>query len=112
MNARCTREGSILTRTLGDSPKLWIIDFFLDNKFFDFSKKEIIEGTGLNKITVYKYFDCLLKDEIVVISRKFGKTKLYTLNRDDPQVKALVELDLNLSKAYADKIEKKSRVYA
>ena len=30
---------SILLKTLGDSPKLRIIDFFLDNPLFDFTKK-------------------------------------------------------------------------
>jgi len=30
---------SILIKTLGDSPKLRIIDFFLDNPLFDFTKR-------------------------------------------------------------------------
>lgn len=34
---------SILMKALGESPKLRIIDFFLDNPLFDFTKKEVIE---------------------------------------------------------------------
>ncbi|MBS7613904.1 hypothetical protein KEJ48_06670 [Candidatus Bathyarchaeota archaeon] len=35
---------SISLKTFGDSPKLRIIDFFLDNPLFDFTKKEVIEA--------------------------------------------------------------------
>lgn len=34
---------SILIKTLGDSPKLRIVDFFLGNPLFDFTKKGVIE---------------------------------------------------------------------
>lgn len=35
---------SLLLKTLGDSSKLRIIDFFLDNPLFDFTKKKVIEA--------------------------------------------------------------------
>jgi len=38
---------SILIKTLGNSPKLRIVDFFLDNLLFDFTKKEVIEALGM-----------------------------------------------------------------
>jgi len=34
---------SIIIKTLGNSPKLRIVNFFLDNPVFDFTKKEVIE---------------------------------------------------------------------
>ncbi len=52
---------SILIKTLGDSPKLRIIDFLLDNPLFDFTKKEVIEALGISKQTFYKYFPDLEK---------------------------------------------------
>lgn len=109
---RISEEQSLLIKTLGDTPKLRIVDFLIDNMLFDFSKKEIIEGSGLTKPTFYKYFECLVKDKIVIVSRIFGKTKLYKLNKENPQVKALLELDLNLSKNYAAKIEEKLMISA
>lgn len=107
-------EESLLIRTLGDNPKLRIVDFLIDNVLFDFSKKEMIEGSGISRPTFNKYFDDLEKQGIVKVSRKFGGTKLYQLNKDSPVVKAILELDNDLSQAYADKIEKgeKERVYA
>ena len=50
-----------MIKTLGDSPKLRIIDFFLDNPLFDFTKKEVIEALGMSKQTFYKYFPDLEK---------------------------------------------------
>ncbi|MCD6469810.1 hypothetical protein J7L29_03310 [Candidatus Bathyarchaeota archaeon] len=46
----CTEKEyrSILLKTLGESPKLRIIDFFLDNPLFDFTKKEVIEALGMS----------------------------------------------------------------
>ncbi len=45
---------SPLLKTLGDSSKLRIIDFFLDNSLFDFTKKEVIDALGMSKRTFYK----------------------------------------------------------
>ncbi len=105
-------EKSLLIETLGDNPKLRIIDFFLDNKLFDFSKKELIEGTRLSKPTFYKYFDCLVKEGVVTVSRKFGKAKLYKLDEKNETTKILMDMDLKLGEAYANKIEKKVAIPA
>ena len=98
-------EESLLIRALGNSPKLRVIDFFLDNKLFDFSKKEIIEGAGLSKTTFYKIWNELLQLEIVKVSRTFGKTKLYKLSMENPIARMLLELDLYLTKRYARETE-------
>ena len=45
---------SLLLKMLGDSAKLRIIDFFLDNPLFDFAKKEVIKALGMGKQIFYK----------------------------------------------------------
>ena len=52
---------SLLTRALGDSPKLRIVDYLLDYKLNDFTKKGIVEALGMSKLTFYKYFKDLVK---------------------------------------------------
>ena len=94
---------SILIKTLGDSPKLRIIDFFLDNPLFDFTKKEIIEALGMSKRTFYKYFPDLEKYGIVKVSRKIGRAKLYKINLEHPLVKMLREYEKKLSLQIAEK---------
>lgn len=89
-------EGSLLVQSLGSSPKLRMLDFLLDNRLFDFSKKEIIEGVGMSKATFYKYWSEIEENELVKKTRKFGNTTLYTINEDNPVVQELIRLDEKL----------------
>ncbi len=94
---------SILMKTLGDSPKLKIIDFFLDNPLFDFTKKEVIEALGMSKRTFYKHFPDLENYGIVVVSRKIGRAKLYKINLKHPLVEMLREYEKKMSLQIAEK---------
>jgi len=94
---------SILIKTLGDSPKLRIIDFFLDNPLFDFTKKEVIEALGMSKQTFYKYFLDLEKYGIVKVSRKIGRAKLYKINLEHPLIEMLREYEKKISLQIAEK---------
>ncbi len=93
---------SLLLRTLGASPKLRIIDFFLDNPLFDFTKKEVIEALGMSKQTLYKYFPDIEEYNIVTITRRIGRAKLYKINREHPLVKMLKEYETQLSLQIAE----------
>jgi len=101
---------SIIIKTLGDSPKLRIVDFFLDNPLFDFMKKEVIEALGMSKQTFYKYFPDLEEYEIVKVSRRIGKAKLYRINPEHPLVTMLrdyeKEVSLQIAEKEADKMRK------
>ena len=97
------RYESILIKTLGNHPKLRIIDFFMDNPLFDFTKKEVIEALGMSKQTFYKYFKDLEKQGIVKVSRKIGRAKLYRLNLKHPLVEMLREYEKKISLQIAKK---------
>ena len=101
---------SILLRTFGGSPKLRILDFFLDNPLFDFTKKEVIEALGMSKQTFYKYFPELQELGIVKISRKIGKAKLYTINLQHPLVRMLREYEEAVSLQMIKEAEKLRKV--
>lgn len=73
-----------------------IIDFFFDNKLFDFSKKEIIQETGMSKATFYQHWERLETFGIVRLSRSFGKAKLFRLNTNNPLVQQLLNLEKQL----------------
>lgn len=94
---------SILIKTLGDSPKLRIVDFFLDNHLFDFTKKEVIEALGMSKQTFYKYFPELEEYGIVKVARRIGKAKLYKINLEHPLVSMFREYEKKVSLQIADK---------
>jgi len=97
---------SIIIKTLGDPPKLRIVDFFLDNPLFDFTKKEIIEALGMSKQTFYKYFPDLEEYGIVKVSRRIGRAKLYKINLEHPLVSMLREYEKKVSLQMAEKARK------
>ena len=89
-------EKSILLNYLGDSVLLRILDFLLENQIFDYSKSQIIGGSCVAKASFYKYWGKLEEIGAVRVTRRFGKTKLYTLNTKSPFVQRLIDLDLDL----------------
>ena len=91
-------DRSLLLRHMGDTPNLRIIDFFLDNPGSDYSKKEIIEHTGMSKTTLYKIWSDILELGLLSETRRFGKARLYVLNLDSPLVQIFRELDGELGK--------------
>ena len=84
---------SLLIKFLGGNPVFKIIDFLIENKGMDVTKKELIEGAGISRAALFKYWERIEQQEIVIVTRKFGKTKLYTLNSKNPIVKKLLELE-------------------
>jgi AraC-like DNA-binding protein len=100
---------SLLLKTLGDSPKLRIIDFFLDNPLFDFTKKEVIEALGMSKLTFYKYFKDVEAYGMVKVSRKIGRASLYKINFENPMVKMLKEYETQFSLQIAEQEAEKMR---
>ncbi len=100
---------SLLIRALGNSPKLRILDYLLDYKLNDFTKKEIIEALGMSKLTFYKYFKDLEELGLVIASRKIGRATLYKINLENPIVKMLIEYETKLSLQIAEKEAEKMK---
>ena len=86
-------EKSLLIKFLGENPVFKIIDFLIDNKGMDVTKKEIIEGADISRAALFKYWKQIEEQEIVLVKRQFGKTKLFTLNSKNPIIKKLLELE-------------------
>jgi DNA-binding transcriptional ArsR family regulator len=101
---------SLLIKALGNSPKIRIIDIFLTNPYFDFSKEELARELGMSKQTLYKNFKDLEELEIVKISRKVGRAVMYKINMEHPLVKRLNEIINEMSLKIAEKeLEKQAK---
>lgn len=101
---------SLLVRALGSSPKLRILDYLLDYKLNDFTKKEIIEALGMSKLTFYKYFKDLEELGLVSTTRKIGRATLYKVNLENPMVKMMIEYETRLSLQIAEKEAEKQAI--
>jgi len=93
---------TLLVRMLGNSPKLRILDFFLDNPAMDFCKSEVVKETGMSKLTFYKYLKDLEELGAVKVSRKFGKAKFYRINLENPVVRMLAQKEIEMSLKIAE----------
>lgn len=100
------KEKSLLLKLTGEMPLFKIIDFLIENKGFDFTKKEISEGAGISRASLFNFWPQLEKYNIVRATRKFGKTVLYTLNSESLVVKKILELEKVLIFSAMEKAKK------
>ena len=101
---------TLFIKMFGYSPKLRILDIFLDNPYFDFSKSEVIRELGMSKQTFYKNFKDLEELGIVESSKSIGRAKMYRINLKHPLVKRLNEIVNEVSLQIAKKEVKKMHV--
>jgi hypothetical protein len=95
---------SLFIRELGiKSPMLKVLDFLMDNEAFDYSKTEIAEGTNLSRATLFKVWSKLEALDLITATREVGRAKMYKLNKGNPIVKKLMELDDTISEYFAQK---------
>ena len=101
---------SLLIKAFGYSPKLRMMDIFLTNPYFDFSKEELAKELGMSKQTVYKNFKDLEELGIVKVSRRVGRAVMYRINREHPLVKRLDEIineiSLKIAEQESEKLKK------
>lgn len=95
-------DESLFIRELGiKSPMLKVLDFLMDNESFDYSKTDIAEGTELSRTTLFKVWPKLEALGLITATRTVGKAKMYRLNKKNPIVKKLMELDDAISEYFA-----------
>jgi biotin operon repressor len=92
---------SVLTETFGETPLVKVVDFFLTFQEFDYSKSQVAAETGISRITVDKIWPRLVKAGVIVKTRNVGLAELYKLNKGNPRVQALIEMDMKISGAAA-----------
>lgn len=90
------KEESLFVQFFGDYPIIRVLDFLLENRFFDYSRKEIAKQTGIGTSTIHTFWDKLLKFGIIVETRKIDRASLYALNTESPLVKELAALEMKL----------------
>jgi hypothetical protein len=95
-------DASLFIRVLGiKSPMLKILDFLMDNEVFDYSKTDIAEGAELSRATLFKVWPKLEALDLITATRTIGQAKMYKLNKQNPIVKKLLELDDAISEYFA-----------
>src|SRR3989344_7244073 len=89
---------SIFLEYFGDTPKLRALDFLIENHFFDYPITEIAKGSNVSYNSLVSFFSDWVKLEVVIVTRKVGKSDYYKLNLNNEFVKNIIKLDWSLTK--------------
>jgi len=83
---------TIFKQALGDTPKIRVLEFFIEGRELDYNITDIAEGAEIGRTTLFRIFDDLIKTKVIIPTRIIGNAKLYRLNIENPFVKKLVEI--------------------
>lgn len=90
------KQETIFAEVFGKSPIVKVLDFLITYQAFDYPLTEIAEKSGVGYSTLQTFWDKLVANNIVIKTRRVGKSDLYKLNSKNPAVKQLIKLDWNL----------------
>lgn len=84
---------SLFLEQFGDTPQLRLLDFFIDNHFFDFPLTEMAKESNISYNSLKVILPQFLKNGIIVKTRRIGKSDYYKLNMENIFVKSIMKLD-------------------
>ncbi len=87
---------TIFTEVFGSNPIMKVLDFLISFQLFDYPLTEIAKNSGVSYSSLQTFWDRLVRNKIVIKTRRVGKSDLYKLNTNNPAVKQLIKLDWNL----------------
>ena len=86
-------EKSLFIEFMGDSPTIRILDYLLTERELDFSITDLARNARIGRATLYRIWDGLIKNQVILPTRVIGKAKLYRLNKGNPVIQKLIEVD-------------------
>ena len=92
------KNKSIFLEYFGDHPRTRVLDFLIDNHFFDYPLTEITRGSNVSYNSLSSFFNGWVQKGIVIITRRIGKSDYYKLNLENSFVKNIIKLDWSLTK--------------
>ena len=97
------KQESIFIEVFGNNPIMKVLDFLITFQLFDYPLTEIAKNSEVSYSTLQTFWNKLEKNNIVVKTRRVGKSDLFKLNTKNPAVQQLIQLDWNLIKGSEEK---------
>jgi len=95
---------SVFVEVFGSNPIIKVLDFLITFQAFDYPLTEIAKNSGVSYSTLQTFWDNLVRNKIVIKTRRVGKSDLFKLNTKNPAVQQLIKLDWNLVKGCEEEI--------
>jgi len=87
---------SVFIDVFGENPAVKILDFLITFKAFDYPLTEIAKNAKISYSTLQTIWPRLEQHNLIIKTRRIGKSDLFKLNTDNPAVQQLIQLDWNL----------------
>ena len=85
-------EDTTITKAIGNTAKIKVLEFLIGGRELDYSISDIAEGADIGRTTLFRIWNDLISSSIVKHTRNIGNAKLYKLNIENIFVKKMVEL--------------------
>ena len=85
-------ELTIFREIFGNTPKIRVLEYLLEARELDHSIGDIAEGSGINRVTLFRLWPEIEKSKLVEHTRNIGNAKLFKLNMKNSYVRSLIEL--------------------
>ena len=83
---------SLFIEFMGDSPQIRVLDYLLTERELDFSITDMAQNAGIGRATLYRIWNNLIKNKIIIPTRTIGKAKLFKLNTENVKIQKLMEI--------------------
>lgn len=93
----------MLTEILGDYPQVKVIDLLISHPFSEYSKKDLADGAGIARGTLYDFFPKLDEYHLIKPTRRLGNAQLYQANMESPAMQAISAFQLQLAEMEIEK---------
>lgn len=98
------KNETVFVEIFGSNPITKVLDFLITFQTFDYPLTEIAKNSGVSYSTLQTFWEKLEKNNIIIKTRRVGKSDLFKLNTNNPAVKQLIKLDWNFIKGAEQEI--------
>lgn len=85
-------EQTLFRKFLGDTSQIRVLEFLIEGRELDYSISDIAESAEIGRTTLFRIFEDLLKNEIIIPTRIIGNAKLFKLNTKNIFVQRLIKI--------------------
>ena len=83
---------TLFRKSLGDTPKIRVLEFLIEGRELDYSITDIAEGAEIGRTTLFRIWEDLIQNKIIIPTRQIGNAKLYKLNIENSFVRKMIEI--------------------
>lgn len=83
---------TIFRSIIGTSPESKVLEYLSEWKEYDMTLTEIARGAEIGRAGAYRVINNLVKEKMLLLTREYGRCKLYSLDRSHEVVEELFKL--------------------